>query len=139
MTSRPSWASRLAKTRFQAAAAEQARALYADPETRPIAEAVVRLAKELENDPYRGEPLREKANLKPLAEADCRKVKFDLADRKATAKPRYRFRLVYRIEPHEGSPEELTVLAVGVKPGVYRDAAREAAARLKELAQLRRA
>jgi hypothetical protein len=128
----------LAKTRLQAAAAEQVKTLYADPATRPIAEAVVRLAKELQDDPYRGEPLREKANLKPLAEADCRKVKFDLPDRKATAKPRYRFRLVYRIEPHEGSPEELMVLAVGVKPGVYRDATREAAARLKELARLRR-
>jgi hypothetical protein len=128
----------LAKAQFQAAAAEQVKSLYADAATRPIAEAVVRLAKELQDDPYRGEPLREKANLKPLAEADCRKVKFDLPDRKATAKPRYRFRLVYRIEPHEGSPEELMVLAVGVKPGVYRDATREAAARLKELAKLRR-
>ncbi len=128
----------MAKTRFQAAAAEQVKALYANPETRPIAEAVVRLAKELDADPYRGEPLRAKANVKPLAEAECRKVKFDLADRKPTAKPRYRFRLVYRVEPHEGSPEELMVLAVGVKPGVYRDAAREAAARLKELAKRRR-
>lgn len=128
----------MAKARFQAAAAEQVKALYTDPATRPIAEAVVRLAKELEDDPYRGESLREKANVKSLAEAECRKVKFDLPDRKATAKPRYRFRLVYRIEPHEGSPEELMVLAVGVKPGVYRDAAREAAARLKELAKRRR-
>jgi hypothetical protein len=128
----------LAKTQFQSAAAEQVKTLYADRATRPIAEAVVRLAKELQDDPYRGEPLREKANLKLLAEADCRKVRFDLPDRKATAKPRYRFRLVYRIEPHEGSPEELMVLAVGVKPGVYRDATREAAARLKELAKLRR-
>ena len=128
----------MAKTRFQAAATEQVKALYADSTSRPIAEAVVRRAKELEGDPYQGEPLREKANLKPLAEADCRKVKFDLPDRRATAKPRYRFRLVYRIEPHEGSPEELIVLAAGVKPGVYRDATREAAARLKELAKLRR-
>lgn len=128
----------MARARFQAAAAEQVKALFADPATRPIAEAVVRLAKDLEDDPYRGERLREKANVKPLAEADCRKLKFDLADRKATAKPRYRFRLVYRIEPHEGSPEELMVLAVGVKPGVYRDAAREAAGRLKELAKRRR-
>lgn len=128
----------MAKALFQPGAAGQVRDLYADPTTRTIAEAAVRLAKELEDDPYRGELLREKANIKPLAQADCRKVRFDLPDRKPTAKPRYRFRLVYRIEPHEGSPETLMVLAVGAKPGVYRDAAREAAARLKELAQRRR-
>ncbi len=98
----------------------------------------LRIAKELESSPYLGEQLREKSNLKPLAQADCRKVKFDDPSRRATAKPRYRYRLVYRIEPHDGSPEEILIMALGVKPRVYRDATARAAKRMHEQAQARR-
>jgi len=107
-------------------------------EDEDVAREGLKIAKQLENDPYRGEPLREKSNLKPLAQADCRKVKFDHPNRKASAKPRYRYRLVYRIEPHEGSPETIVIMAVGIKPRVYRDATAAAARRLREQAQTRR-
>lgn len=103
-------------------------------EDREVAVAALKLVKRLEQAPYLGEPLREKSNQKPLAKADCRKLKFDRADRRRTAKPRYRYRLVYRIEPHEGSPETVVVMALGVKPRVYREATARAAARLREQA-----
>lgn len=96
------------------------------------------ISKRLEDEPYLGERLREKSNLKPLAQAECRKVKFDRADRPATAKPRYRYRLLYRIEPHDGSPETAVVMAIGIKPRIYRDAATRAAQRLREHAHERR-
>ena len=103
-------------------------------EDREVAVAALRLVKRLEREPYSGDPLREKSNQKPLAQADCRKVKFDRDDRRPSAKPRYRYRLVYRIEPHEGSPQTVVVMALGVKPRVYRDATARAAARLREQA-----
>jgi hypothetical protein len=103
-------------------------------EDREVALAALGLVKRLENEPYLGDPLREKSNQQPLARADCRKLKFDRASRRSAAQPRYRFRLVYRIEPHEGSPETIVVMALGIKPGVYRDATTRAAARLREQA-----
>lgn len=103
-------------------------------EDREVALAALRLVKRLENEPYLGDPLREKSNQKPLAQADCRKIKFDRPDRRARANSRYRFRLVYRIEPHEGTPENIVVMALGIKPRVYRDATARAAARLREQA-----
>jgi Txe/YoeB family toxin of Txe-Axe toxin-antitoxin module len=103
-------------------------------EDREVAVAALRLVKRLENEPYLGDQLREKSNLKPLAQADCRKVRFDRPDRRSSAKPRHRYRLVYRIEPHEGSPETIVVMALGIKPRVYRDATARAAARLREQA-----
>ena len=68
-------ASRLVSFEFTANALENIKALAADPDTRPVAVAALRLAKQLGENPYLGEPLREKANLKPLAAADCRKLK----------------------------------------------------------------
>jgi hypothetical protein len=103
-------------------------------EDRDVALAALGLVKRLEDEPYLGDPLREKSNQKPLAQADCRKLKFDRADRRSGAKPRYRFRLVYRIEPHDGSPETIVIMALGIKPRVYRDATARAAARLREQA-----
>jgi len=44
---------------------------------------------------------------------------------------------VYRIEPHEGSPETVVIMAVGVKPRVYRDATARAARRLRDQARER--
>jgi hypothetical protein len=126
----------LARTFFSDGAKADVRALVAEDEL--VAREGLRIAKQLETDPYRGERLREKSNLKPLAEAEARKVKFDRPGRRATAKPRYRYRLVYRIEPHEGSPETVVVMALGIKPRVYRDATTRAARRLREQAQARR-
>jgi Txe/YoeB family toxin of Txe-Axe toxin-antitoxin module len=126
----------MALTVFMDEAKDDIRALVAEDEG--VAREGLRLAKQLEDDPYRGEPLREKSNLKPLAEADARKVKFDLPDRRTTARPRYRYRLVYRIEPHDGSPETVVVMAVGIKPRVYRNATTRAARRLREQAKTRR-
>jgi hypothetical protein len=103
-------------------------------EDREVALAALRLVKRLEHEPYLGDPLREKSNQKPLAQADSRKVRFDRADRRSSAKPRHRYRLVYRIEPHEGAPETVVVMALGIKPRVYRDATARAAARLREQA-----
>lgn len=112
------------------------RALLA--EDREAAREGLRLAKELEASPYLGEPLREKSNLKSLGQADCRKVKFDRPRRGRNAAPRYRYRLVYRIEPHEGSPETVVIMAIGVKARVYRDATTRAAQRMREQARARR-
>jgi mRNA-degrading endonuclease RelE of RelBE toxin-antitoxin system len=76
----------------------------------------------LEEQPYSGEKLRHKSNRKPLAEADCRKVKFD------------GHRILYRLEPHEGSPDRVYVIAVCEKRGAYGEGAARAAKRLRELA-----
>jgi hypothetical protein len=103
-------------------------------EDREVARAALRLVKRLEIEPYVGDPLREKSNQRALAQADCRKVKFDRPDRRPSARPRYRYRLMYRIEPHEGSPETIVVMALGIKPRVYREATARAAARLREQA-----
>jgi hypothetical protein len=103
-----------------------------------VAREGLRIVKQLEDNPCQGERLREKSNLKPLAQAESRKVKFDLPNRRPTARPRYRYRLVHRIEPHEGSPEIIVVMAIGIKPRVYRDATTRVAHRLREQAQARR-
>ena len=107
-------------------------------EDREVAREALRLTKQLEAEPFLGDRLREKSNLKPLAQAEMRKVKFDHPGRRATARPRCRYRLLYRIEPHEGSPETVVVMALGVKPGVYRDGTTRAVRRLREQARARR-
>lgn len=118
-------------------AKEDIRKLVVEGKT-DVAREGLRIVKQLETNPYDGERLREKSNLKPLAQAQSRKVKFDLPGRRPTARPRYRYRLVYRIEPHDGSPEVIVVMAIGIKPRVYRDATTRAARRLREQAQTRR-
>jgi hypothetical protein len=89
--------------------------------------------KQLQTDPYAGEKLREKSNRKPLAEADCRKLKFDHPERPANAEPRYRYRIVYRLEPGEGSPEAVYVIIVATKREAYGEGTARAAKRVKEL------
>ena len=126
----------MARASFTDAAKADVRALAAEDEA--VAREGLRIAKQLEAEPYLRDRLREKSNLKPLAQAECRKVKFDRPDRPARAQPRYRYRLVHRIEPHEGSPEEIVVMALGVKPRIYREATTEAARRMREQAQARR-
>jgi hypothetical protein len=103
-----------------------------------VVRAALRLMLALRCNPYLGYPLREKSNLRPLAQADCRKIKFDRPERGPEARPCYCYRLVHRIEPHEGSPAEVVVMGIGVKPRVYRDATTRAARRLREAARRRR-
>jgi hypothetical protein len=102
-----------------------------------VAREALRIALALKDDPYRGERLRVKANRKRLAEADCRKVKFDHPGRSANAKLRYRYRLVYRIEPHEGSPQTIVVMSIGEKEVAYAKGTARAARRLREEATQR--
>ncbi len=97
----------------------------------------LRKMRALEEDPYLGDKLRDKSNRKPLAEADCRKLKFDAPARGAHQRPRYRYRIVYRLEPHEGSPHRVFVIAVAPKQRAYGEGAARAAKRLRELAKQR--
>jgi mRNA-degrading endonuclease RelE of RelBE toxin-antitoxin system len=77
----------------------------------------------LKANPYAGEKLRPKSNRKPLAEADCRKVKVN------------GLRILYRLEPNEGAPAEVFVIAVLAKREAYGEGAARAARRLRELAR----
>jgi hypothetical protein len=77
----------------------------------------------LEANPYAGEKLRAKSNRKPLAEADCRKVNVG------------GIRILYRLEPHEGAPAEVFVIAVLSKRQAYGEGAARAARRLREQAR----
>ena len=74
---------------------------------RALQGVVADLVVELHRNPYRGDPLEEAAPFPILAE--CRRIRFDEAN--WSQKPRYR--LIYRNEPHDGSPHEVVVLAVG--------------------------
>lgn len=122
----------MAQVEFTDAAKADLQKIHAeDPE---VVREALRIAKELDGNPYAGDRLREKSNLKPLAEAECRKIRLDRADRRETLKPRYRYRLVYRIEPHEGSPEMIVVMSVGEKDRAYRDATTRSAERLRDQA-----
>ena len=77
----------------------------------------------LETNPYAGAKLRAKSNRRPLAEADCRKVKLD------------GMRILYRLEPHEGAPADVFVIAVLPKREAYGEGTARAAKRLRELAR----
>jgi hypothetical protein len=115
---------------------DEAKADLADlhRENRELVREAFRQMQGLEQQPYAGEKLREKSNRKPLADADCRKLKFDLPDRPASAEPRYRYRILYRLEPHEGVPDRVYVIAVCLKKDAYGPGAARAAKRLRELA-----
>jgi mRNA-degrading endonuclease RelE of RelBE toxin-antitoxin system len=84
---------------------------------------VLRELLELEANPYAGEKPRAKSNRKPLAEADCRKVNVD------------GIRILYRLEPHEGAPADVFVIAVLPKREAYGEGTARAARRLRELAR----
>ncbi len=96
--------------------------LLSDPETKPVGLEALKQCMALELNPYQGDKLRYKANRKPLAEADCRKLKLD------------GYRVVYRLEPHEGAPARVYVLVVASKRQAYGEGTARAAARLRELA-----
>jgi hypothetical protein len=91
-------------------------AAIADP---LLVDAAVRLAAELRENPWLGERMRERYNLRVLGE--CRRVSFDRPD--WPDKPRYR--LVYRDEPSDGAPGLVRIIAVGSRErlAAYRAAA----------------
>lgn len=86
-----------------------------------VAEAI-RLAGRLRENPWLGEEMRERYNLRVLA--SCRRIRFDRPD--WDGKPRYR--LVYRLEPEDGAPEIVRLIAVGSREqlAAYRAAAARA-------------
>jgi hypothetical protein len=102
-------------------------AALADPE---LVDAVISLAGELRENPWLGEQMRERFNLRVLGE--CRRVRFDRPDWEG--KPRYR--LVYRNEPTDGAPALVRVLAVGSRERLA--AYRAAAARIGREERTRR-
>jgi hypothetical protein len=76
-------------------------------EDRGAAREALRLMLTLREDPWLGDELRERYNLRPLLH--CRRIGFDRPDWEG--KPR--FRLVYRNEPTDGAPGLVRVWAVG--------------------------
>jgi len=64
---------------------------------------------ELRDDPWLGEHLFERYNLRPIK--DCRKIRFDVPSWKQ--KPRYR--LVYRNEPTDGAPGLVRVWSIAAR------------------------
>lgn len=113
-------------------AKQDIRDLLAEDETHAVGAAAMRQCKALQLNPYQGEKLRYKANRKPLSEADCRKVKFDEPEHLDDSPKRYR--VVYRLEPHEGSADRVYVLIVALKREAYGEGTARAAARLRQLA-----
>lgn len=75
--------------------------------TQGVRRAAAELLRQLYFDPRIGEPMRERFNLRILA--DCRKVLFDEPGWKG--KPRFRF--VFRNEPDDGAVSRTTVLSIG--------------------------
>jgi hypothetical protein len=80
---------------------------------------------ELRTNPWLGDKMRERYNLRVLGE--CRRIRFDRGD--WDGKPRYR--LVYRNEPDDGAPEVVRLIAVGTRESLaaYRTAASRLGAR----------
>lgn len=76
-------------------------------EDRAAGREALRLMLALRGDPWLGDELRERYNLRPLL--DCRRIGFDRPDWKG----RPRFRLVYRNEPSDGAPGLVRVWSVG--------------------------
>jgi hypothetical protein len=97
-------------------------AALADEDTQ-LLRKVLRELLALQANPYAGDRLRGKGNRMPLAEADCRKINVD------------GIRLLYRLEPHEGAPAEVFVIAVLPKRHAYGEGTARAAKRLREQAR----
>jgi hypothetical protein len=72
-----------------------------------LVDRAISLMNELRQNPWSGDDLWERYNLRPLA--DCRKIRFDLPSWQG--KPRYR--IVYRNEPLDGAPGLVRVWSVG--------------------------
>lgn len=84
-----------------------------------VVDAAIGLAGELRENPWLGEQMRERYNLRVLA--SCRRILFDAPEWEG--KPRDR--LVYRNEPEDAAPEVVRLIAIGTREslGVYRAAA----------------
>jgi mRNA-degrading endonuclease RelE of RelBE toxin-antitoxin system len=100
---------------------------------REVLRAALRLASQLEGNPWLGDELRACQGLQELR--DGRRIRFDRAD--WTDKPRYR--LVYRNEPSDGAPHIVAILAVGERRnlGAYRRAKPRIVERLRALGESR--
>jgi hypothetical protein len=98
---------------------------------REVARVALRLASDLEENPWLGDEMRARQGLQELR--DCRRIRFDRDD--WTDKPR--FRLVYRNEPSDGAPHIVAVLAAGrrVNLGAYRRAKTRLVDRLRTLGE----
>jgi hypothetical protein len=79
---------------------------------RDAARAALSLMLPLRDDPWLGEELRERYNLRVLK--DCRRIRFDREGWQG--KPRYR--LVYRNEPTDGAPGVVRVWSLGAREGL---------------------
>ena len=78
----------------------------ADTDERLVDVAITLLGR-LRDDPWLGEDLWERYNMRPLE--GCRKLRFDLEE--WPGKPRYR--IVYRNEPLDGAPGLVRIWSVG--------------------------
>lgn len=107
---------------------EEARADVAALPDKQTQLAALRVALALRENPFLGEPLRDRPRVGRLA--GCRRIVFDRSD--WTRKPRYR--LIYRNRPEEGTTEVVQVIAVGLREQLQ--AYKAAAARMR--AELRR-
>lgn len=87
-----------------------------------IVDAAITLMAELRDNPWLGEKLRARPNLRILA--DCRRIRFDVPG--WSEKPR--FRIVYRNEPLDGVPGLVRIWSVGARSDLVAYA--RAAARL---------
>jgi len=96
---------------------------------REVARAAITLMLALRENPWLGERLRRRANLRRIE--DCRRIRFDREG--WDGKPRYR--LVYRNEPEDGAPAVARIWAVGPRARLAayaRAAARMARAEARE-------
>ncbi len=81
-------------------------------EDEALVDAAIARMSELRDNPWAGDDLWERYNLRAVK--DCRKLRFDVAERKG--KPRYR--IVYRNEPLDGAPGLVRVWSVGPREGL---------------------
>ena len=77
-----------------------------------IVDAAIARMGELRDNPWAGDDLWERYNLRAIK--DCRKLRFDAAG--WDGKPRYR--IVYRNEPSDGAPGLVRVWALGPRDGL---------------------
>lgn len=81
-------------------------------EDRAAARAASALMLALRDDPWLGDELRERYNLRPLK--DCRRIRFD----REGWQDKPRCRLVYRNEPEDGAPAVVRVWSVAPREGL---------------------